>query len=45
MKRAELEHIIRAAADIADDEIIVMGSQAYAGSDGLVPRAARSGFG
>lgn len=33
MKRAELEHIIRAAADIADDdEIIVIGSQAILGA-------------
>lgn len=32
MKRAELEHIIRACADIAaDDEIIVVGSQAILG--------------
>lgn len=32
MKRAELEHIIRACADIAnDDEIIVIGSQAILG--------------
>ena len=33
MKRADLEHIIRAAAEIADDpEIIVIGSQAILGS-------------
>jgi hypothetical protein len=32
MKRPELEHLIRAAADIADDdEIIVIGSQAILG--------------
>ncbi len=32
MKRAELEHIIRASADIAaDDDIIVLGSQAILG--------------
>jgi hypothetical protein len=43
MKRADLEHIIRAAADIAaDDEIVIIGSQAilgqfpYAPSDLLV---------
>jgi hypothetical protein len=33
MKRRDLEHVIRAAADIADDdEIIVIGSQAILGS-------------
>jgi hypothetical protein len=33
MKRRELEHIIRAAADIADDEdIVVLGSQAILGA-------------
>ncbi len=33
MKRIDLEHIIRAAAEIADDtEIIVIGSQAILGS-------------
>jgi hypothetical protein len=33
MKRAQLEHIIRASADIADDdEIIVVGSQSILGS-------------
>ena len=33
MKRADLEHIIRAAAEIADDpEIVVIGSQAILGS-------------
>ena len=32
MKRAELEHIIRAAASIADDdEIVVVGSQSILG--------------
>lgn len=32
MKRAELEHIIRASADIAnDDEIVIVGSQAILG--------------
>jgi hypothetical protein len=32
MKRRDLEHVIRAAADIADDdEIIVIGSQAILG--------------
>lgn len=32
MKRAELEHVIRAAADIADDdEIVVVGSQSILG--------------
>jgi hypothetical protein len=32
MRRAELEHVIRAAADIADDdEIVVIGSQAILG--------------
>ena len=32
MKRADLEHIIRAAADIAnDDEIVIVGSQAILG--------------
>ena len=28
MKRAELEHVVRAAADIVDDELVVIGSQA-----------------
>ena len=33
MKRGDLEHVIRAAASIADDpEIIVIGSQAVLGS-------------
>ena len=33
MKRADLEHLIRAAADIADDdEIIIVGSQAILGA-------------
>ena len=33
MRRADLEHIIRAAAEIADDsEIIVIGSQAILAS-------------
>lgn len=32
MRRRDLEHIIRAAADIADDdEIVVLGSQAILG--------------
>ena len=32
MTRAELEHLIRAAADLAqDDEIVVLGSQAILG--------------
>jgi hypothetical protein len=32
MKRTELEHIIRASADIAqDDEIVVIGSQSILG--------------
>jgi hypothetical protein len=31
MRRAELEHVIRAAADVADDEIVVIGSQAVLG--------------
>jgi hypothetical protein len=28
VKREELEHVIRAAADITNDEIVVVGSQA-----------------
>jgi len=32
MNRVDLEHIIRAAAEIANDEIIVIGSQAILGS-------------
>jgi hypothetical protein len=33
MKRSDLEHIIRAASEIADDsEIVVIGSQAILGS-------------
>jgi hypothetical protein len=40
MKRSELEHIIRAAADVADDhEIVVIGSQAILG--GLPQRRMR----
>lgn len=31
MRRAELEHIVRAAADIVADEIVVIGSQAVVG--------------
>lgn len=39
MKRRELEHVIRAAASIADDdEIIVIGSQAVLGSIPDAPR-------
>ncbi len=32
MNRAELEHVIKAAADITGDEIVVIGSQAVLGS-------------
>jgi hypothetical protein len=40
MKRAQLEHLIRAAADIADDdEIIVIGSQAVLGQFPAAPDA------
>jgi len=40
MKRSELEHIIRAAAEIADDdEIVVVGSQAILGSFPDAPEA------
>lgn len=28
MRRDELEHVIRAAADVAEDDIVVIGSQA-----------------
>ncbi len=39
MRRAELEHVIRAAADIADDDhIVVVGSQAILGSVPDAPR-------
>jgi hypothetical protein len=31
MRRSELEHLIRAAADLVDDEIVVVGSQAILG--------------
>jgi hypothetical protein len=31
LKRAEFEHVIRAAADVVDDEIVVIGSQAILG--------------
>lgn len=31
MKRGEIEHVIRAAADVVDDEIVVVGSQAVLG--------------
>ena len=31
MRRADLEHVIRAAAAVADDEIVVIGSQAILG--------------
>ena len=31
MKRSEIEHVIRAAAALTDDEIVVMGSQAILG--------------
>ena len=38
MKRRDLEHIIRAAADIADDdEIIVIGSQSILGAHPAAP--------
>ena len=40
MKRSQLEHIVRAAADIADDdEIIVIGSQAILGEHPDAPPA------
>ena len=42
MTRAELEHIIRAAADIAnDDEIVVIGSQAILGQFPNAPASLR----
>lgn len=31
MRRADLEHVIRAAADVADDDVVVIGSQAILG--------------
>ena len=54
MKRAELEHILRAAGSIADDtEIVVVGSQASLaraapgspGAEGLAMGRARRAFG
>jgi hypothetical protein len=40
MARAQLEHIVRAAANIADDdEIIVVGSQAILGQYPTAPAA------
>jgi hypothetical protein len=42
MTRAELEHVIRAAADIAsDDDIVVIGSQAILGAFPEAPAALR----
>ena len=42
MTRAELEHLIRAAADIADDEdIVVIGSQAILGQFPDAPESMR----
>lgn len=42
MKRAELEHLIRAAADLADDdEIIVVGSQSILGAHPDAPASLR----
>lgn len=32
MRRTDFEHVIRAAADIVDDEVVVIGSQAILGS-------------
>jgi hypothetical protein len=38
MNRAQLEHVIRAAADIADDdEIIIIGSQSILGAHPSAP--------
>ena len=37
MRRADLEHVIRAAAAVADDEIVVIGSQAILGGLPLAP--------
>ena len=39
MKRDQLEHVIRAAADITDDEIVVVGSQAVLGQFPNAPEA------
>ena len=42
MNRAELEHVIRAAGQIADDdELIVLGSQAILGAHPAAPRTLR----
>lgn len=37
MKRADFEHVIRAAADVVDDEVVVIGSQAVLGSHPNAP--------
>lgn len=37
MKRAELEHIIRAAAEVVSDEIVVIGSHAVVGQADDLP--------
>lgn len=37
MKRSELEHVIRAAADVTGDEIVVVGSQAILGEFPVAP--------
>jgi hypothetical protein len=43
MKRAELEHLLRAAADISkDDEIVVIGSQAILGQFPDAPESLRT---
>lgn len=39
MKRDELEHVILAAANIVDDEIVVVGSQAIPGQIPEAPAA------
>jgi hypothetical protein len=39
MRRADLEHVIRAAAAIADDDIVVIGSQAILGGLPSAPDA------
>lgn len=39
MKRAEFEHVIRAAADIVEDELIVIGSQAILAEHPTAPAA------
>ena len=43
MNRAELEHLIRAAGTIANDDLVIVGSQAVLGAvpDALLPDSDR----